>query len=55
MTTYEAVARAVGLLEGSPLLAEQLLAPLRLMTQHQVGRADGAMPCQTVCRHVPQR
>lgn len=34
MTTMEAIARALGLLEG-PAVRDALLAPLRLMTQHQ--------------------
>ncbi|PNW72370.1 hypothetical protein CHLRE_16g673169v5 [Chlamydomonas reinhardtii] len=35
VTTYEATARALGLLERSPHLADSLLAPLRLMTRLQ--------------------
>ncbi|KAG2494959.1 hypothetical protein HYH03_006894 [Edaphochlamys debaryana] len=35
VTTFEATARAVGLLERSPALGEELLAPLRLMTRLQ--------------------
>ncbi|KAG2447297.1 hypothetical protein HYH02_007627 [Chlamydomonas schloesseri] len=35
VTTYEATARALGLLEGRPDLADTLLAPLRLMTRLQ--------------------
>ncbi|KAG2434179.1 hypothetical protein HXX76_007906 [Chlamydomonas incerta] len=35
VTTYEATARALGLLERSPQLADSLLAPLRLMTRLQ--------------------
>ncbi|GLC44497.1 hypothetical protein PLESTB_000066700 [Pleodorina starrii] len=35
VTTYEATARAVGLLERDPALASELLAPLRLMTRLQ--------------------
>ncbi|MEW5301265.1 MAG: hypothetical protein WDW36_004134 [Sanguina aurantia] len=35
MTTHEAVARALGLLEGNAELAAMLIAPLRLMTMHQ--------------------
>lgn len=35
MTTHEAVARALGLLEQDAELAAMLIAPLRLMTMHQ--------------------
>ncbi len=36
-TTLEAVAAAVSLLEGQPSLFETIVAPLRLLTQHQAG------------------
>lgn len=50
VTTYEATARALGLLERSPHLADSLLAPLRLMTRLQVRRRSAPTAhCTALC------
>jgi hypothetical protein len=47
VTTMEAVARALGVLEG-PVVCDALLAPLRLMTRLQVRSFSTFRPCPCV-------